>query len=201
MHQAVLDRGRMPGDLARHELQPAARDLVIEQDSRRRVQVIRLAVVDRDEVSVGLGNAVGRARVERRRLGLRDLEHLAEHLARGGLVEARLGAHFAHRLEHARDADAGELGGQRRLDPRHRDERHRGQVVDLGRLGRAQGVDERALVEQVALVQRDAVADLLDAVELLGRGTADHAVDLVALLEQQFGQVGAVLAGDAGDER
>ena len=26
-------------------------------------------------------------------------------------------------------------------------------------------------------------------------------IDLVALVEQQFGQVGAVLAGDSGDER
>ena len=50
-------------------------------------------------------------------------------------------------------------------------------------------------------MQRDAVAQVLDAVELLRRGAADHAVHLVALLEQQLGQVGAVLAGDAGDQR
>ena len=29
---------------------------------------------------------------------------------------------------------------------------------------------------------------------------ADHADDLVALVEQELGEVGAVLAGDAGDE-
>ena len=79
--------------------------------------------------------------------------------------------------------------------------RHRGEVVDLVGLGGAQRVDQRALVEQVALVQRDAVAQVLDALELLGRGAADHAVDLVALLEQQLGQVGAVLPGDPGDQR
>ena len=33
------------------------------------------------------------------------------------------------------------------------------------------------------------------------RRAADDAVHLVALLEQQLGQVGAVLAGDPGDER
>ena len=32
------------------------------------------------------------------------------------------------------------------------------------------------------------------------RGAALDAVDFVALLEQQLGEVGAVLAGDAGDE-
>jgi hypothetical protein len=49
-------------------------------------------------------------------------------------------------------------------------------------------------------VEGDAVAQVLDAVELLRRRAADHAVDLVALLEQQLGEVGAVLPGDAGDE-
>ena len=96
--------------------------------------------------------------------------------------------------------DAGELGGQDRLDPRRRHERHRGEVVDLVGLAVAQHVDERALVEQVAGVQRDRVADVLEALEGLGRGAPDHAVDLVALLEQELGEVGAVLAGDAGDQ-
>jgi hypothetical protein len=68
-------------------------------------------------------------------------------------------------------------------------------------LGGAQRVDERALVEQVALVQRDPIAQVLDALELLGRGAAHHAVDLVALLEQQIGEIGAVLARDPGDQR
>ena len=97
--------------------------------------------------------------------------------------------------------DAGELGGERRLDPGDGHERHRREVVDLGGLGGAQRIDERALVEQVALVEGDAVADVLDALELLGRGAAHHAVDLIALLEQQLGQIGAVLAGHPGDER
>ena len=49
-------------------------------------------------------------------------------------------------------------------------------------------------------MQGDPVAQVLDAVELLRRGAADHAVHVVAVLEQQLGEVGAVLAGDAGDE-
>ena len=57
------------------------------------------------------------------------------------------------------------------------------------------------LVEQVGLVQRDLVPQVLDAFELLGGGPADHAVDLVALVEQQLSEIRAVLAGDAGDKR
>jgi hypothetical protein len=40
-----------------------------------------------------------------------------------------------------------------------------------------------------------------DPLEVDGAGPAHHADDLVALLEQELGQVRAVLAGDAGDER
>src|SRR5215213_5564380 len=42
---------------------------------------------------------------------------------------------------------------------------------------------------------------MIDALELLRRRPPDHAVDVVALLEQQLGQVGTVLAGDSRDQR
>ena len=56
------------------------------------------------------------------------------------------------------------------------------------------------LVEQVALVQLDAAAQVLDALKVLGAGAADDAADAVALLEQQVGEVRAVLSGNARDE-
>src|SRR5438093_375989 len=77
--------------LARDELAAAAGGFVIEKYSRARVDIIALSVVHCDEVSVDLGDAVGAARVEGRSLALRRLAHLAEHLARAGLVEARPG--------------------------------------------------------------------------------------------------------------
>src|SRR3954454_7073195 len=49
-------------------------------------------------------------------------------------------------------------------------------------------------------MQREAVADVFDAVELLRRRAPYHAVDLVALVEKQLGQVRTVLAGDASAE-
>ena len=49
-------------------------------------------------------------------------------------------------------------------------------------------------------MQSDFAAQVLDPVEPLGRGAADHAVDLVALVEQELGQVRAILAGYAGDQ-
>ena len=64
-------RATRVGDLAGDELEAAPGRLVVEQDAERGVQVVALAVVDRDPVAVDLGHAVGRAGVERRRLGLR----------------------------------------------------------------------------------------------------------------------------------
>ena len=111
-------RGDAVGDLAGDELQAAARRLVVEEDPRAGEEVVGLAVVDRDVVAVDLGHAVGAARVEGRALVLRRLAHLAEHLAGGRLVEADPGSTCADRLEHAGDAQRGELGGQHRLVPR-----------------------------------------------------------------------------------
>ena len=49
-------------------------------------------------------------------------------------------------------------------------------------------------------MQHEVVPDRLEPLERLGRGAPHHAVHLVALVQQQLGKVGAVLAGDAGDE-
>jgi hypothetical protein len=41
---------------------------------------------------------------------------------------------------------------------------------------------------------------VVDAAGVEGRGTADDAMHLVTLREQEFGEIGTVLAGDAGDQ-
>ena len=80
--------------------------------------------------------------------------------------------------------------------------RTRREVVDLIRLGRAHRVTERALAPAgVSLVQREAVAQVLDPVELLRRGPPDHPVHVIALLQQQLRQIRAVLSGDPRNQR
>jgi hypothetical protein len=152
-------------------------------------------------VPVDLGDTVGAARVERRRLLLRRLLHLAEHLAARRLVEANAARiQQPDGFEDARHADGGEFPGQHRLLPTRRHEAHGGEVVDLVGFDVAQHVDDRQLVEQVRLVQGDAVAEVSDALEVLGAGPADHAVYLIALVQQPFGEVTAVLTRDAGND-
>ena len=50
----------------------------------------------------------------------------------------------------------------------------------------------------MSLTRSDEVRDALD---VLGRGAARHPEHLVALLEEQLGQVRAVLPRDASDQR
>src|SRR5262249_15303963 len=64
----------------------------------------------------------------------------------------------------------------------------------------AEDIDEGELIEQVGLVQLDAALQMGDALEVLGARTANDAVDLIALVEEQIGQIAAVLARDAGDD-
>jgi len=83
----------------------------------------------------------------------------------------------------------------------------RGEVVEFVRLHLLENADQVSGVGQVAVVQDEAsvggVRILVEVIDALGvelRGAALDAVDGVALFQQEFGQVGAVLAGGAGDE-
>ena len=62
--------------LARDEGRAAAGALMVKENSVGKVHAVSLAVVDDHPVGVLLGHPIRRARVERRRLGLRDLAHL-----------------------------------------------------------------------------------------------------------------------------
>ena len=82
------------------------------------------------------------------------------------------------------------------------------EVVDLVRpdavdeRGQAGGIGEVAIVEgerESGFVR--VVVEVVDAAGVEGAGAADDAVDVVALRQEELGEVGAILPGDAGDER
>ena len=203
-HQLVgkpeLDPRHALADPAGDEGLASPRRLVVEEDPGAGVQAEALAVVDGDEVAVDLGHSVRAARIEGGALALGGLVRPAEHLGGGGLVEARLGAHLADSLEQPRHADRGVLGGGDREPPGLRHRGHRGEVVDLVRSGLAENVDQGALIEQVAGIEGDPIRDRLEPLEVPVGRPADEAVDLVALLEQELGEVAAVLAADSRDQ-
>ena len=81
------------------------------------------------------------------------------------------------------------------------------EVVDLVGLDFFEDAAEAGAVAEVAVVEDHAGVgvvgvgvEVVDAVGVEGAGAADDAVDFVAFGEQEFGEVGAVLPGDAGDE-
>ena len=111
-----------------------------------------------------------------------------------------VGIDLTHRLEHARHALRVELAGQHRLVPRRRHERHRRQVVELVRAHAVDHPNQRQLIEQIGRMQRDAFEQVLDSPVVRRAGTADDAVHFVAFAEEELGEIGTVLTGDAGDE-
>ncbi len=204
--QARLDAGDGPGDLAGDERLPPPGALMVEQDAVDRIQAVGLPVVHGRPVGVDLGAAVGAAWMERGQLVLRRRGR-PEHLRRRRLVEPRLHARGADRLQQPGGAKAGRLPGVLGDLERHLHVALGAQVVDLVGGDGPDQIDQRHRVGQVAVVQLQArhrlVRVLVDVIEPTGverRGTPDDAMDLVALAKQQLGQVGAVLPGDARDK-
>ena len=145
--------------------------------------------------------------MKRRLLALRRRRRAVE-LRRRGLIDARVDARRAHRLEQSNRPEPRHVSGVLGRLEAHLDMALRAEVVDLVGLDVTQEIDERRGVCQIAVVQEQAPAldmrVLVDPVEPLGveaRRAADDPVHLVALAEQQLGEVGAVLACDAGDQR
>ncbi len=187
--------------LARDELEPAPRRLVIEQYARAGKEVVALAVVDGNPVPVDLGHPVGTARIERGQLGLRRLAHMPEHLARRRLIEADGLVGHANRFEQPRHTERGHVPGEDGLVPGSGHKGLRREIVDLVRAEIRQRLDKRYLVGQVRLNELDARLDMVDALEILGARPAHHALHFVSLLEQQLRQIRTILAGDAGNQR
>ena len=207
---AEMDRRDGAGDLAGDESFAADRALVIEQDAVRGVDAVGLAIVDRNPVGVELGRRIRRARIERRRLVLRNRLRLAVEFRGRGLVEAdtsrtSLSSRIASSRRSVPSAStlavySGRLEGNLHM-------RLRREIVDLVGLRLLDDADQIGGVGQVAIVQDEArigimriLVEMLDPPGVEARRPTLDAVHLVALGEQQFGEIGAVLAGDAGDQ-
>lgn len=83
----------------------------------------------------------------------------------------------------------------------------RRQIVNLCRSNGRNDLDQTTAVRHVAVVQSHATAtvrmrisvQMFDARCIEGARTSNDTVHIVAFAEQQFGQIGAILTGDAGD--
>jgi hypothetical protein len=134
---------------------------------------------------------------------------LAEQFGSGRLVEARFLFHpqDADRLQQAQRTQCVRIRGVLGLLERHRDVALRRQVVDLVGLDLLDDAGEAARIRHVPVVEDQAAAlfvrILIEVVNPFGieqRGAPLDAVHRVALVQQEFGKVCAVLAGDAGNQ-
>ncbi len=110
---AAVDASDSAGDLTSDKSRTATRRFVIEENAVSGEHAVGLAVVDDDPVGVLLGDAVGRAGIERGGLRLGNLLDLSKELGSGGLIEAgEVGQPArADGVEQTEGTDAVHLGG------------------------------------------------------------------------------------------
>ena len=191
------------GDLLGDESATTTGGFVVEQDAVAGEHVIRLAVVLDGPEGVKLSYTVGGTRIERGGLLLGDFHDLTVQLGGGSLIESRVlfettstnGFEQAHRTQSGAFASVlGHLEG-------HLDMGLGGEVVDF--VG-AHAVDDRGKIgriDHVAIMQFDLSEDVIDTRSVERGRPPDDAVHDVTLLEQKFGKITTILAGNTGDQR
>lgn len=201
---------RPQGDLACDEGLAAALTLVVEQDAVGTEHAVALAVILHDPERVQLGATVWAAGIERGGLALRYLLHLAVELARAGLIDPGRFLHAGdeHGLDEPQGAHGVGLGSVFGHVKRYLHVALRCQVVYLVGLDLLDDADERTAVGHVAIMQVDEAAllhvahplvevQVLDAPGVEATAAAQDAVHLISLVQEEFGEIGPVLARNA----
>src|ERR1700733_8189631 len=171
---AERNGGHRSRNLARHESFTAERALMIEQNSVRGVQSIRLPIVHGDPISVEFRRGVGRSRIERRSFPLRNLLNQAVELRRRGLIKPRAIAEFQNTdgLEQPEGADAVGVGGVFGSFEGYVDMALRRQIIDFRRLGFLDDSNEVRRVGEIAVMEEEpnvfAVPVLIEMIDALG---------------------------------
>ena len=190
------------GNLSRDEVLPPPLRLVVEQDAVDREHAVGLPVLLHHPVPVLLGNGVGAVGVEGRGLPLGHLPHLPVQLRGGGLVEPA-------RLLHAQNPDALQnpqhpqrvhVPGVLRHVEAHLHVALGRQIVHLIRLHQPQNADDAAGIAQIPVVQRNPPQQMRNPLRIGQGGPAGHAVNLIALFQQQLRQIGTILSGNSGNQ-
>ena len=182
---------------------------MVEQNSVRGVDAVGLAIVHGDPVGVELGGAIWAARRKRRRFVLRRVRRVAVKLGGRCLIEPDTLFELENpdRLQQAQRAERVGIGRVFRRFEAHLHVALRGKIVDFGRLRLLHEPDQIGRVRHVAVVQEESCildmridVEMIDALGIERRRAPLEAVHDVTFCQQQLGQIGAVLAGRAGDQ-
>ena len=177
---------------------------MVEEDAVAAEHAVGVAVLLDDPEAVLLGDGVGAEGVEGGVLVLRHFLDLAVELGGGGLVDlAAIGkAYLADGLDDAEHADGIDIGGELGGVEADLHVALGGEVVDLRGAHVGDDADDGHGVAEVSVVEVEvgAALEVGDALAVIDGGAADDAVDVIAFVEEEFCEVGAVLAGHARDE-
>jgi hypothetical protein len=209
--QTVTDAPNRSRRLARDEGLAATRALMVEQNAVADEEPIGFAVVDRKPMRRHLADAIGAARVKRRPFAL-GRRGGAEHLRGTGLIATHRAAaveHMvAHRLDQSQRADGDHVGGVFGDLEGDLDVALGAEVVNLVGIDSFEHPPQTGAVGQVAVVQGEPwaaemgiVVKMIYPVGVEEARPPHQAVNLITLREQELGKIGAVLPGDAGDQR
>lgn len=201
---AHLDPDHAVGNLARHELTATQGRFMVEQDAAASKDTVRLAIIDGHPVRVELGDTIGTARIERRRLDLGKLLHLAEHLGGACLIEANPGVDDTNRFQQIQSPQPRNFRRGNRLLERNPDKALRREVIDFRSARLLQHADAGGKIGQIVFdqvqVRMLVNAKLFDAPEIDRTGSPESAIDFVAFIKQKLGQICSILAGNASDQ-
>jgi hypothetical protein len=181
---------------------------VIEQDAVGAVQPVGLAIIPHDPIGIELRDGIGAARMKGRGFALGRLLHQAVELGGGGLVEPACPDQLCgtQGFQQPQRAERIDIGGVVRRIEADGHVALRGEVIDLVGLGLFHQAGQHRGVGHVAMMQRQQSLgfragrqEVLDPRGVAAGGASHQAVDDVALGQQQFCKIGAVLARNAGD--
>src|SRR5690348_6047248 len=198
------DPGYAGSDLTRHELVPAAGRLVIEQNAAHGESPGGLPVITGQLVAGNLADTVARARMKTGLLGLWDFGSLTEHLAGTRKINAAPRSELPERAEdEVGSVDVGVEGGEFVVKG-VADKALSGQMIAFIGLDLGNDFEDAGDTLDGGGMERHPIANAAEPREAVGRilegHAANRAVDLVPPGDEELGEVGAVLAGYAGDK-
>ena len=207
--QALVDIGQTSSDFSGDKGFAPAWTFVVKQYAVAGIHAVGLAVIYGDPVGVKLGYGIGAARIEGSGFFLRRLLHQAIKLAGTGLVKAGffLEPQNANGFENAQRSHAVDVCGVFRAFKADGYMALSTKVVDFVGLRLLDDARQTAAVAQVAVVQLEAcvvhmrvLVDMVYALSVKAGRAALDSVNGIAFIQQEFSEVGAVLAGNAGDQ-
>ena len=191
-------------NLAGHEGFATAFGFMVKEDAGAAEHVVGFAVFLDDPEAVKLSDCVRAVRVERGILVLRDFFDLAVEFACRSLINTAglFEVVGTHSFKHSEDACSINVGSEFRRVERDLHMALGREVIDFSRLDLAHNLHEAHGVAHVGVVQVEIrpAFEVGDAFTVVHRRAANDAVDFIALGEEKFRKVGAVLTGDACDE-